>query len=80
MEKGKSQYVDQELLLLIGENLKRVRKSKGLSQRKLAWDCNTDESTIRRIEQGKLNTTVSSLKRIADALEIPIEEFFKASS
>lgn len=80
MEKGEKQYVDQELLNLIGANLKRVRTERNLSQRQLAWDCNTDESSIRRIEKGELNISVSSIKRISDVLNLPITFFFESVS
>lgn len=76
MEKGKKQYVDPEFLKLVGANVKNYRTKKGLTQKNLAWDCNTDESSIRRIENGQVNTTISSLKRIADILETPIINFF----
>ena len=76
MEKGKKQYVDSDFLKLVGSNVKKYRKKQGLTQKNLAWDCNTDESAIRRIENGQINTTISSLKRIADILEIPIISFF----
>ena len=64
-------------LKFIGENIVRIRKEKGLSQVELANRMGMEDSALRRIEKGRVNSSVKILKKIADELEIDIIEFFK---
>lgn len=61
---------------LIGERLKELRQQRGLSQRKLARLSGVANATISQIEAGKLNPTVSLLKRILDGIPTRLSEFF----
>lgn len=67
-------------LLLFGENLKKIRTNKRITQAQLAIDCDFDVSVISRIERGIVNTSLSNIKIIADSLDIPINELFKFDS
>lgn len=57
---------------LIGENIRKYRKEKKLTQKKLGELCHPQiaESTIRRYELGKLNPTFETLEKIGDALQV----------
>ncbi len=61
---------------LMGERLKALRQQRGLSQRKLAKLSGVANATISQIEAGKLNPTVSLLKRILDGIPTRLSEFF----
>jgi transcriptional regulator with XRE-family HTH domain len=61
----------------LGENVRIARKQKGWSQRELAERVESDASYINRLETGKLNPSISSLERIADALECSIDHLVK---
>ena len=63
---------------LVGQNLKRQRKLKGLSIAKFARLCNYSEGFIMNIESPKYKQTFSlgTLWHFADILEIDIKEFF----
>lgn len=54
----------------IGENIRRIRKQKGLTQKQLAELCNPPmiDSAIRRYESNKANPKIETSKRIAAAL------------
>lgn len=56
----------------VSENLKRIRKEKGLTQKQLGELCSPPiaESTIRRYELGKLNPKLETVQKIADALQV----------
>lgn len=56
----------------IGENIKRIRKEKRLTQKQLGEKCTPpmQDSAIRRYESGKSNPTLETIKRIAEALEV----------
>lgn len=53
-----------------------VRVSKNITQAQLAIDCDFDVSVISRIERGIVNTSLSNLKLISSALNIPLKELF----
>lgn len=65
---------DQELLEHIGRNVRKLRLEKGYSQYKLADLANINRSQVIDIEAGRINTTVSTIKVLADALEVPMSE------
>ena len=60
----------------IGERLKQIRERNGLSQRQLARQSGVANATISQIESGKLNPTVSMLKKVLDGIPLRLSEFF----
>ena len=64
--------VDQE----IGGRLKAIRQRLDLSQRQLARQSGVANATISQVEAGKLNPTVSMLKKILDGVPMGLGEFF----
>ncbi len=62
----------------ISKNLRKKREDKGLSQEKLARLSDVANNTIVKIEAGKnQNPTLDTLKKIAKALNISIDELTK---
>ena len=53
--------------------LKEIRKSKGISQLKLAMDLNTNQNTISRYETGEREPGISELIRIADYFNVSLD-------
>jgi transcriptional regulator with XRE-family HTH domain len=62
---------------LVIDNIKRIRKEKGVSQEKLAEACNTATSYIGLMEIYKNVPKLSTIERIAHALDVDPLEFFK---
>lgn len=60
----------------VGARLRQLRKSRDLSQRELAKRAGVTNSTISLIEQNSVSPSVSSLKKILDALPVSISDFF----
>ena len=60
----------------IGQRLKGIRTSLNLSQRQLARQSGVANATISQIEAGKLNPTVSMLKKVLDGIPVSLSEFF----
>ena len=65
----------------IGEAVKlrilELCKSKNITVNKLAIICGITQSTLNNIISGRNNsTTVSTIKKICDGLEMQIEDFF----
>lgn len=67
----------EEVLIKMGQQIKRIRKEQQLSQMQLAEKCNFEKASMSRIESGQSNVTISTLEKISDALNVPIAEFFK---
>ena len=59
-----------ELERLVIDNIKRIRKEKGISQEKLAEACNTATSYIGLMEIYRNVPKLSTIERIAHALEV----------
>jgi transcriptional regulator with XRE-family HTH domain len=61
----------------VGTRLLEVRQARGLSLRALAVASGLSLNAISRIERGGSSPTVSSLQRLAAALDVPLSEFFR---
>ncbi|MFA5095669.1 MAG: helix-turn-helix transcriptional regulator [Candidatus Paceibacterota bacterium] len=62
----------------IAKTVKRLRGKMGISQEKLARLADVSNNTIINIEAGKQgNPTIETLKKIAKALDTPIENLIK---
>ena len=62
--------------LNIGRNISEVRKSKGLSQEKLAGKCGFSNTTLSQYENSKKVPTVSTLGKIARQLGVSIDRLY----
>lgn len=64
---------------LVGQNLKRIRKSKGITQEKLAILSNYSVGFIMNIESSKYLQTFSlgTIWQFAQVLKVDIRELFK---
>lgn len=65
---------DKEFLKELGENIAFHRKARGLTQLDLAIRMDNHAEQIGRIERGQLNVTICTLKKIAESLEMPLQE------
>ncbi len=61
--------------LSIGLNIRRLRKKKGISQDKLSKIADVTYPTIIKLESGgNDNPTIKTLLKIADALDVSIDD------
>lgn len=67
---------DIDFILKFGKNLRRIRKNNNMSQETLAIKAETSRSQIARIERGEINPTITTVKRIAEVLQIEIQVLF----
>lgn len=74
--KSRKLIFDQEGLELLAKRLKEIRAEKGISQEELALRADITLSQIARIETFRTNPTVSTIFKIARALEAPLNELF----
>lgn len=62
-----------------GENIRRLRESKGLFQKELAEAANVYQAKISRIENGKTRVIKPEiLQKIADALDVSVADLVDA--
>ncbi len=61
----------------LGKNLKRIRTEKGISQGDIARSLGVSRGFVSNIENGKTNPTLSTITRIADAIEVTTDKLLK---
>ena len=61
-------------MIAFGKRVREVRKSKGISQERLAEMSGIDRSYMGNIERGEKNITLKKVYEICDALEIEIQD------
>ena len=61
----------------LGDNMKRIRTRKKMSQGDIARALEVDRGYISNIENGKKNPTLATIKKLADALNISADELLK---
>jgi len=68
---------DEEFIKLFGQNLRKIRIEKQISQENLANEADIPLSQIGRIERGEINTTISTVNALAKSLNIKITKLFE---
>jgi len=59
----------------LAKNITKLRKTKGLSQEKLARIADVANNTLIKMESGEnQNPTLDTLKKVAKALEVSVDE------
>ena len=60
----------------IGNSLRQLREAHKVSMRALAQMSGLSANALSMIERGKASPSVSTLYRLADAMEVPVTDFF----
>lgn len=60
----------------VGENIKRIRKAKGLTQKELGKKLGISQAEIAQRETGRRNPKIETVQKIADALQVPVSEIY----
>ena len=61
----------------LGENIKRIREQKGMSQGDICREVGFDRAQMSNIEAGKGNPTLATIEKIAQALSVSSDELLK---
>ncbi|NRB69153.1 MAG: helix-turn-helix transcriptional regulator [Vibrio sp.] len=64
----------KDLAKRFGDNLRRERKLKGISQDKLAISADIDRSYVGRIERGEVNITLEKAYQLARILGCDVRD------
>ena len=67
-----------DLVRLLGENVRRLRTTKGLSQEELAFAADMKRSYLSDLERGTRNPSVRALGRLAAALAVEPSELLRS--
>lgn len=62
----------EELILKVGERVREIRLSKGLTLERVAFDAGIDYSQLSRIELGKINTSIYQIYVVSKSLDVSI--------
>ena len=68
--------MNQNILIEFGEMVRKIRKEKEISQEELGRKANLHRTYIGMIERAEKNITLLNIEKIADALEININNLF----
>jgi transcriptional regulator with XRE-family HTH domain len=63
---------NNDFLVTLGTRIKKIRNEKQMSQQTLAGLCNFEKTNMSRIEKGKTNPTILTLRTISDALGVDL--------
>ena len=58
----------------LGQNMKRIRTKKNMSQGDIARALEVDRGYISNIESGKKNLTLATIQKLADAIGVSASE------
>ncbi len=62
----------------IGSKIQQAREARGLSQKQLARQVGCSQSALSNYEKGKRRMYLSQLEKIADVLNMPIDDFMES--
>jgi transcriptional regulator with XRE-family HTH domain len=71
--------MSRDVLVSFAENLRRRRKELGLSQEQLGTRANIQMADISRYESGSRDPRITTVARLAEALEVTIADLVGAS-
>ncbi|AUS05127.1 MULTISPECIES: helix-turn-helix domain-containing protein [Pseudotamlana] len=67
---------EKAYLQSIGRNISTIRRQKNLSQLDVCAIIEMEKPNLSAIENGRQNVTALTLKKIADAIEVKVADFF----
>ena len=60
--------------MTVGEIIRKIRITKKMTQKELGEKCDINEANIRKYESGRQSPKLGTLRRIAEALEVPVTD------
>jgi ribosome-binding protein aMBF1 (putative translation factor) len=75
-EKGLLTDPEEELLATIGKNIRRMRKDRSLTLKQMSRRTGLSVSLLSQIERAESSASVSSLYKLARALDVKLTKLF----
>jgi len=69
--------MSKDVRRVVGTNVRRARKSAGLTQAALAEKMDVDRAYVSGLERGERNPTIVTLWHVAQALKAKVYSFFE---
>lgn len=69
---------DSDFLLYVGKRVRDARSRRGMTRKMLAQEAEVSERHLAQIELGDGNVSIILLRRITNALNIPVADVFQA--
>ena len=69
-------YRDEKVIKALGAKVRELRASKGMSMEQLANAAEMEYKQLSRIERGEVNTSISRVAKLAEALGVDVKELF----
>ena len=69
----------EEVVKVVGENIRRLRKERGLSQEELSEDSNITPGYLSDVENNKKSVSLETLVSIANALQVSPSELLRSN-
>ena len=66
--------MNEKTRAFLGRRVRALRVERGLSQSTLAAQIGTPQPKLSRIELGKTDVQLSTIKKLADALGVPLKD------
>ncbi len=70
--------LSMDLVQLLGANVRKFRKLRGMSQEALALDAEMKRSYLSDLERGTRNPSVRAVERLANALSVKPEDLVRS--
>ena len=68
----------KDIRVIYGDRLRQIRTEKGVSQEALAASAELHRTYVSSVERGERNVSLVNIARLAEALGVPIRDFFPA--
>lgn len=72
-------YAEAKFAAEVGDRVRQARETAGLSQRELASRMGTSQAAVARLEAGGVGATLTTLQRVAAALDLQLTVDLRAT-
>ena len=72
MAKGKLRVPSKQLVRILSDNIRKLRRERGLSQEELSELCGLHRTYVGSVERGERNVTLSTLEVFSNALGVSV--------
>ena len=70
---------ESKYLKKVGKRISHLRRKQGFSQLDVCAEIKMEKPNLSAIENGRQNPTTLTLKKIADAINVDVKEFFEVT-
>ena len=68
--------MEKSIYRILGKRIREIREKIGVTQEKLAFKAKISPSFLSHVERGTKKASLETMKRIADALGVPVQNLF----